>query len=174
MNYSFAIPVIQTDRLTLREYRHADFNSFAQHLGDPESMAHIGLADHDTAWRIFSGHAGLWVLHGAGWWAVEMRQTGEVIGNVGAFFRPTSPVMEVGWNTYRAFWGRGFAREAAEAAVNFAFEVRREPKIQALIDPGNESSLRVAHRLGLAYESETEIHGKTVGRYTRHLAPIQL
>lgn len=167
MNHSFTIPVMQTDRLTLREYRHADFGSFAGHLADPESAAHIALADRDTAWRIFSAHAGLWVLHGAGWWAVEMRQTGELIGNVGAFFRETSPVMEVGWNTYRAFWGHGYAREAAQAAVDFAFEVRREPKVQALIAPGNVSSLRVAHRLGFAYESETEIHGKTVGRYSR-------
>ncbi|MBP1207093.1 RimJ/RimL family protein N-acetyltransferase [Duganella sp. 1411] len=167
MSHSYTIPVIQTDRLTLREYRPADFDAFAGHLADPESAAHIALADRDTAWRIFSGHAGLWVLHGAGWWAVEMRQTGELIGNVGAFFRETSPVMEVGWNTYRAFWGHGYASEAAAAALDFAFEVRREPKIQALIDSGNESSLRVAQRLGFAYESETEIHGKTVGRYSR-------
>jgi RimJ/RimL family protein N-acetyltransferase len=167
MSDSFAIPVIQTDRLTLREYRHGDFDSFADHLRDPESMAHIALADRETAWRIFSSHAGLWLLHGAGWWAVEMRQTGQLIGNVGAFFREGSTVMEVGWNTYRAFWGQGFASEAAEAAVNYALEVRREPKIHALIAPGNESSLRVAYRLGLAYESETEIHGKTVGTYSR-------
>ncbi len=74
--------------------------------------------------------------------------------------------MELGWNTYRAFWGRGFANEAAAAAVNHALGIRGEQKVQALIDSGNESSLRVAKRLGLTYEAETEIYGKAVGIYT--------
>jgi len=75
--------------------------------------------------------------------------------------------MELGWNTYRAFWGQGFANEAAAAALKHALEIRREPKVRALITSANESSLRVAKRLGLAYETETELYGKTVGIYTR-------
>jgi RimJ/RimL family protein N-acetyltransferase len=75
--------------------------------------------------------------------------------------------MELGWNTYRAFWGQGFANEAAAAAVNHALEIRREPKVRALIASANESSLRVARRLGLTHEADTEIYGKAVGMYTR-------
>ncbi|CAH0225453.1 hypothetical protein SRABI118_02327 [Massilia sp. Bi118] len=75
--------------------------------------------------------------------------------------------MELGWNTWRAFGGRGFANEAAAAAVNHALEIRREPKVRALIASANASSLRVARRLGLAYEADTEIYGKAVGVYTR-------
>lgn len=75
--------------------------------------------------------------------------------------------MELGWNTYRPFWGRGFANEAAAAALNHALEIRREPAVRALIASANESSLRVAGRLGLTYETETEINGKAVGVYTR-------
>jgi RimJ/RimL family protein N-acetyltransferase len=75
--------------------------------------------------------------------------------------------MELGWNTYRVFWGQGFANEAASVALNHALEIRREPKVRALIASANESSLRVAMRLGLTYEAETEIYGKAVGIYTR-------
>jgi len=75
--------------------------------------------------------------------------------------------MELGWNTYRAFWGRGFASEAAAEALNHALEIRREPKVRALIASANESSLRVAKRLGLAFEAETEMYGKAVGMYAR-------
>jgi len=75
--------------------------------------------------------------------------------------------MELGWNTYRAFWGRGFANEAAAAALTHALEIRREPKVRALIASANASSLRVAQRLGLTYEADTEIYGKAVGVYTR-------
>lgn len=75
--------------------------------------------------------------------------------------------MELGWNTYRASWGRGFANEAAAAAMNHALEIRREPTVRALIGSSNESSLRVAKRLGLTYEAETELYGKAVGIYAR-------
>jgi RimJ/RimL family protein N-acetyltransferase len=151
----------------LREYRREDFELFAAHSANPVSSAHIGPADRHTAWRIFCSHAGLWLIHGAGWWAVEERQTGQLVGNVGAFFREESTVMELGWNTYSAFWGQGFASEAAAAALNYALEIRREPKVRALIASANESSVRVAKRLGLTYEAEIEMHGEAIGCYTR-------
>ena len=53
--------------------------------------------------------AGLWLLNGAGWWSMENRQTGQLVGSVGAFFRYESTVMEM----------------AAAAVLNDAFEVRR-------------------------------------------------
>ncbi|MFC3654275.1 GNAT family N-acetyltransferase [Xanthomonas hyacinthi] len=165
--FTIAIPYLQSERLTLREYRLKDFDAFADHLADPESAAHLALVDREAAWRIFSSQAGLWLLQGAGWWAVEVRQTGRLVGNVGAFFREGATTMELGWNTYRALWGRGFASEAAAIVLDYALEVRREPKIRALIDPGNTSSLRVAQRLGLMYEAETELYGKAIGCYTR-------
>lgn len=169
MNSEFvtSLPYLHTERLLLREYRREDFDAFAAHLADPVSAAHLGLVDRHTAWRIFCSQAGLWLIHGAGWWAVEEKQTGRLVGTVGAFFREESTVMELGWNTYRALWGQGFANEAAAAAMKHALEIRREPKVRALIASANESSLRVAGRLGLAYEAETEIHGKAVGVYTR-------
>jgi RimJ/RimL family protein N-acetyltransferase len=172
MNSEFitSVPHLHTERLRLREYRREDFDAFAAHVADPVSSAHLVTGDRQAAWRIFCSHAGLWLIHGAGWWAVEEKDTGRLVGSVGAFFREESNVMELGWNTYRAFWGRGFANEAATAALNHAFEIRREPKVRALIASANESSLRVARRLGLAYEAETEIFGKPVGIYTRKQA----
>ena len=169
MNSEFttSVPCLHTERLILREYRRGDFDAFAAHLDDPVSAAHLGPADRHAAWRIFCSQAGLWLLHGAGWWAVEEKETGQVVGTMGAFFREEATVMELGWNTYRAFGGRGYANEAAAAAMHHALEIRREPTVRALIASANESSLRVARRLGLRYEAETEIHGKAVGIYTR-------
>lgn len=161
-----SVPYLHTERLTLREYRREDFDAFAAHMADPVSSAHLGLADRQAAWRIFCSQAGLWLIHGAGWWSVEEKASGRLVGSVGAFFREDSTVMELGWNTYRAFWGKGFANEAAAAVLHHALEIRREPKVRALIASGNESSLRVARRLGLAYEADTEMHGKAVGVYT--------
>jgi len=165
--FTASVPRLHTERLLLREYRRADFDAFAAHLADPVSAAYLGPADRQAAWRIFCSQAGLWLIHGAGWWAVEEKETGKLVGNVGAFFREESTVMELGWNTWRAFGGRGFAQEAAAAAMHHALEIRREPTVRALIASANASSLRVATRLGLAYEADTEIHGTAVGVYTR-------
>jgi RimJ/RimL family protein N-acetyltransferase len=169
MNSDFitSVPCLHTERLVLREYRRGDFDAFAAHLADPVSTAHLGANDRHAAWRIFCSQAGLWLLDGAGWWAVEEKETGQVVGTIGAFFREEATVMELGWNTWRAFGGKGYANEAATAAVYHALQIRREPKVRALIASDNESSLRVARRLGLRYEAETEIHGKAVGVYAR-------
>jgi RimJ/RimL family protein N-acetyltransferase len=168
--FTISVPRLHTDRLTLREYRVKDFELFAEHLSNAESSAHLGSADRQTAWRIFSSHAGLWLLTHAGWWSIEDRQTGQLVGSVGAFFRQESTVMEMGWNTYRAFWGNGIANEAAAAVLNYAFEVRREPKVRALIGSGNESSRRVAERLGMQYEMKIELNGKEINSYMRERA----
>lgn len=172
MNQAFTVsmPRLHTDRLTLREYRADDFALFAEHLSNTESSAHLGAADRQTAWRIFNSHAGMWLLNGAGWWSIEDRQTGQLVGSVGAFFRHESTVMEIGWNTYRAFWGRGIASEAAAAVLDHAFQVRREPKVRALIGSGNDSSRRVAERLGMKYEMKTELNGKELDSYMREPA----
>jgi len=165
--FTASVPLLQTERLMLREYRRADFDLFADHLGHPESSAHLGSSDRQAAWRIFTSHAGLWLVHGAGWWAIEDKQTGQLVGSVGAFFREQSTVMEMGWNTYRAFWGKGIANEAASAVLKYVFEVRGELKVRALVSAGNESSRRVAERLGMTYEMETELNGKAISSYAR-------
>jgi len=110
---------------------------------------------------------GSWILQGVGWWAVELRETGAMVGNVGAFFRETWPEIEIGWNTFHDHWGKGIASEAAAAVMRYAFDVRREKRVTALIDPRNEASLGVARHIGLAYEADTELFGKPIGRYAR-------
>ena len=169
MNSEFitSVPTFHTERLTLRAYRPEDFDAFAAHVADPVSAAHLGTADRQAAWRIFCSQAGLWLIHGAGWWTVEEKESGRSVGSVGAFFREESTVMELGWNTYRAYRGRGYANEAAAAALKHALEIRREPKVRALIGSANESSLRLASRLGFTHEAQTEMYGNAVGIYTR-------
>lgn len=165
--FAISVPHLHTERLTLREYRRADFDAFAEHSTNPVSAAHFAPADRHTAWRIFCSHAGLWLLDGAGWWAVEDTRSGQLVGTVGAFFREQSAVMELGWNTYSAFWGKGYAGEAAAAAMHHALAIRREPKVRALIAPANASSVRVAERLGMLHEGDTEMDGKAIGIYSR-------
>jgi RimJ/RimL family protein N-acetyltransferase len=162
-----SVPRLQTRRLVLREYRMADFDAFAAHLADERATTFVGAHDRRNAWRIFGSNAGGWLLQGVGWWAVELRESGALVGNVGAFFRETWPEIEIGWNTFRAHWGQGIATEAAAEVVRYAFEVRGERRVTALIDPANTASLRVASHLGMTYEADTDFFGKPVGRHVK-------
>jgi len=160
-----SIPRLRTKRLLLREYRMEDFDAFAANLADPLAAGFTGVHDRRTAWRIFGCNTGSWLLRGAGWWALEEHASGALVGQVGAFFRETSPEIEIGWMLIRAHWGRGLATEAVLAVVGHAFDVREEPRVTALIDPANAASLRVAGRVGFAFEEEAELFDKPMGRY---------
>ena len=165
-----SVPRLETARLTLREYRMADFGAFAAHVADAQSMQFLGVSDRRTAWRIFGTNAGGWLLQGAGWWMIEQRDTGALVGNVGAFFREGWPEIEIGWNTFRAFWGQRVATEAATEVLRYVFEERGERIATALVDAGNAPSLSVASHLGMTYESEVDLFGTPVGRYVKALA----
>ena len=160
-----SIPRLRTPRLLLREYRKSDFDMYAAHVSDPRVTAFITPLDRRKAWWSFASGMGQWVLQGIGWWAIELVETGETVGNVGAFFRETWPEVEVGWNTFHDHWGKGFATEAAREVVRFLFEVRQEKRITAIIDAGNKASLRVAEHLGMAFDGETELFGKPLARW---------
>jgi RimJ/RimL family protein N-acetyltransferase len=162
-----SVPRLRTQRLLLREYRMADFDAFATNLADPMATEFIGTHDRRTAWRIFGCNIGGWLLQDTGWWAVEPLEGGGMVGYVGAFFRETWPEIEIGWGVFRAHWGRGMATEAVGEVLRWVFDVRKEKRAIALIDAKNARSLRVAEKLGMTYEAETELFGTPVGRYVK-------
>ncbi len=159
-----SIPRLRTSRLLLREYRVADFDAFAANLADPEATKFIDMADRKAAFRIFGCQMGLWVLHGAGWWMVEL--DGAPIGNVGAFYREGFRDLEIGWNIHRAHWGKGYGSEAAAEAIRYAREDRHETHVTAFIDARNAASVRVAEHCGMTHDRDVELWGKLVGRWT--------
>lgn len=162
----FEIPELLTPRLKLRAYRPEDLTPFMAHVTDPAVSPFTGGAmDARTAWRVFLSHAGLWVVTGAGWWTVELRETGAPVGHVGAFFRHGFSDGELGWSTYVEYQGKGIAAEAAAAALRHAFDVHRWPRVTAMIDEGNTPSIRVAERIGLSLDGTRDLYDKQVLRY---------
>ena len=163
---TITIPRLTTARLLLREFRTADFDGYAENMADPEATKFLsGTVDRRAARRMFLAASGSWVLQGAGWWSIEVQETGEVVGDVGAFVRETSPDFEIGWTLYRRFWGQGFASEAAKAALAFTFETHRAKRVIAHIAAANKPSVAVSQRLGMKYETDVDFFGESVGRY---------
>ena len=87
-------------------------------------------------------------------WAVELTESAEFIGAVGllrvGYETHFTPAVEVGWRLARKFWGRGYAPEAAEAALQFGFEGRKLGEIVAMTVPMNVNSQRVMMKVGMS------------------------
>lgn len=164
---AFTVPRVRTSRLLLREVQLSDFDAYAENMADPVAMEHLsGVLDRRHAWRAFAAQAGFWMLQGAGWWGVELSGTGALVGSVGAFFRETSPDLELGWTIYRRHWGQGFATEAAAAALAFARAAYPDRRVVAHISKENGASIAVSRHLGLSYAGDVSLYGETIGLYT--------
>ena len=128
------VPVVETERLVLREWRDADRAPFAALNGDIEVMRHFPApltpAQSD---EMVDRMMAAWHRTGFGLWAVERHDTRAFIGFVG-LSSPTwhaeplagtaeiTPCVEIGWRLSRSHWGHGFAPEAALAALGFALD----------------------------------------------------
>ncbi|MGD9694758.1 MAG: GNAT family N-acetyltransferase [Thermoleophilia bacterium] len=140
---------IRTERLVLREPRLDDLDGWAAFMADERSMRYLGGPEpRAVAWRALMGNAGAWALQSFNLFAVEERATGRWVGRVGPLHPEGWPGDEVGWGILREFEGRGYATEAAAAAVDWAFETLGWTDVIHCIDPGNTGSQAVARRIG--------------------------
>jgi RimJ/RimL family protein N-acetyltransferase len=143
------IPILQTERLLLRGWKKADLDPFARMMADPEVARFIGgVQPRSSVWRAIAMYAGLWMLHGYGFWVVERKSDGTFLGRVGLWQPESWPGVELAWSLDRPYWGNGYATEAARAVLDFAFTDLKIPRLVSLIDPENAPSQRVATRLG--------------------------
>ena len=152
------IPILQTERLRLRGWGEADFDAYAEIFCDPETTRFISkLPTRQDAWRNMAMVVGHWDLRGYGAWAVERLSDGVLIGRIG-FWNPQDwPALELIWAIGKAYWRKGYATEAARAALDYGFESLRFPLVTSHIDPENFPSQAVARRLGQRPGSKVEI-----------------
>lgn len=163
-------PVVETARLRLRPFRHQDIEIQARIMGDAEVVRYVGGKPHtrEESWRRMLCSPGLWPLLGYGYWAVERKDEGDLVGQVGFadFKRDMTPSIEglpeMGWIFAPWAHGQGFAIEAIMAALGWADRELAAPDIPAIIDPANAPSLRVAEKAGFAERSEALYRGETI------------
>ena len=100
-----------------------------------------------------------WIDHGFGHWAVEEKESGRLVGRAGLKHHDTWTLdpdnIEVGYLFDRGVWGRGYATEAARAAVEYAFDALDREEVISIARPGNAASRRVMEKVGLTYAGAT-------------------
>ena len=143
-----------TERVILRRWREDDLAPFAAMNADPMTMRFMPgpMTEEETRGQIarFEEHHR---LHGFGVWAVEAPGVAPLIGFTGlarvGFEAHFTPAVEIGWRFAPAYWGKGYATEAAKAALRFGFEDLTLDQIVSFTVAANKPSWSVMERLGM-------------------------
>lgn len=153
---------LETERLRLRKFRESDWEPYAVMCADPDVMRYLGSGgtlSRDDTWRAIASMLGHWQLRGFGMWALEAKETGELVGRVGFIYPAGWPGFELGWVLGKPYWGRGYATEAAREALRWGYEVLKRDRVISLIRKANQPSIKVAERLGSKLAGEVELLG---------------
>jgi RimJ/RimL family protein N-acetyltransferase len=169
------IPELRTQRLLLRGWRAEDRDPYAAMNADAETMQFYPsiLSRVESDARVDRA-AEEWARDGYGRWAVEIPGVAPFGGYVGLmsprFEASFTPCLEIGWRLAREHWGRGYATEAARAAIDFGFTQAGVDEIVAFTVPANTRSLRVMAKLGMKFSGEFDHPGVVEGHpLRRHL-----
>lgn len=142
-------PALETERLILRPPTAEDIEPWMAFCADPEAMRFLGGAQaRPVAWRTICVMTGAWAIRGYSMFSVIEKATGRWVGRVGPWQPEAWPGTEVAWGLAREAWGKGYATEAASAAMDYAFDVLGWDEAIHTIDPENVGSHAVARRLG--------------------------
>ena len=143
-----SIPTLTTTRLVLRAPVYADFPAYAALMGSARAVHMGGPYDTRAAWGLFCHDVGQWQLFGHGALMIEVRASGDCVGQVGINHGPLFPEKELGWLLYEGHEGHGYAGEAAAALRDWAFGTLGLATLVSYCDPANSRSIAVAERLG--------------------------
>ncbi|MBI2030789.1 GNAT family N-acetyltransferase [Candidatus Kaiserbacteria bacterium] len=164
---SYPVPVLETDRLILRGWRSEDFEPYVEMIQDPVVARYLVFRPQgrDQAWSNMAMMIGHWAMRGYGFWALERKRDGVLLGRAGLWNPEGWPGLEVGWALRREYWGQGYATEAALKALEYAFRSLQLTRVLSVIHCENARSQRVAERIGAQKgpRQELNINGQ---RYT--------
>jgi len=147
-------PSLQTPRLLLRPWLPADLEPFARLNADPRVMEHLpGALSREQSDALAGRIAAHFTERGFGLWALEVPGVARFVGFVGLsvprFETAFTPCVEVGWRLAAEHWGRGYATEAARAALAFGFDGLGLTEIVSFTVPANLRSRAVMERIGM-------------------------
>lgn len=162
-------PVIETERLVLRQITKVDAEDILRYLSDKDVMKHYGLepfqsiedALDEISWyqSIVEEKTGIR-------WGITLKGEDRVIGSCGFLnIVPQHSRSDIGFELHKDFWGQGIAREAVEAVITYGFEQMNLQRIQALIEPPNSSSQKMVERLGFMKEGLLRSYEFACGKF---------
>ena len=147
--------LLESERLKFRLMRLDDLDALMKMFTDPETMKYYsGLREREETLRWIEKNRKSYRTRGIGKWAVVHKETGELAGHVGLVPQEVEgeDEVEVAYMIRRDLWGQGLASEAAIAVRDFGFRRKKFERLISLINPENAASIRVARKIGMAFE----------------------
>jgi RimJ/RimL family protein N-acetyltransferase len=147
--------ILETGRLRLREFIPQDADALEALLGDPVAMQYYPAAlDRQGVEAWIARNLERYRRDGHGLWAMLLKNSGELVGDCGCTLQEVEGKneVEVGYHVRRDLWGNGYATEAAQACMEYAFTKLGARRVISMIRPGNLQSIRVAEKNRLTCE----------------------
>jgi RimJ/RimL family protein N-acetyltransferase len=148
--------VLETQRLVLRHLSPEDAPFILQLLNEPSWIYFIGDKGvrtlDDARGYILNGPVDMYARLGFGLYLTELKDGGTPLGMCGLIKRDSLPDVDIGFAFLPAFWGKGYAHEAAAAVMEYAQKTLGIGRIVAITSPDNESSIKLLEKLGLTFD----------------------
>lgn len=162
-------PIIETERLVLREVATEDANDMFTYLSDKDVVKHMGLAPCQTVTDVcdeINWYNSI-IEEGTGIrWGITLKDFGKIIGSCGFLNRVTKHHRaEVGFELSKDYWGKGIASEALEAIIKFGYHHYQLERIEALIEPANLPSQKLVEKQGFIREGLLRHYEYTCGKF---------
>lgn len=144
--------ILETERLILREYEMSDFDGLYAILSDAETMRHYPRPyDENGTMRWLNWCLDCYSRYGFGLWAIELKATGEFIGDCGISIQNIDgdELPELGYHIHRNYWRMGYAKEAAVAVRDWFFENTDYNNLYCYMTHTNVASYSTARSVGL-------------------------
>ena len=152
--------MIETARLVLRPWGLSDLGDVLAVTNTPAVMDYLGgVQDEDHCRTMIERQIAHAREHGVCFWPVTRKSDGAFLGFCGLKRGTVAPVldeMEIGWRFGEAYWGKGYAREAAEAVLDWAWAHRDCDTIFAITVTGNVRSRALMERLGMTRRADMD------------------
>jgi RimJ/RimL family protein N-acetyltransferase len=154
---------LETSRLVIRSFEPTDAAGMLAVFGDPEVRRYLPPSPDptlETMQKSVARRMAMEADHGHGLWAVERKDTGELIGDCGLMLvEGTGPEVEIAYHYKRSAWSQGFGTEAAIACLAQGFGPIGLARIIAICFPENVGSWRVMEKAGMTYDSSASYYG---------------
>jgi RimJ/RimL family protein N-acetyltransferase len=153
--------VLETNRLRLRRLSVDDAAFILKLLNEPSFIQNIGdrhvRTIEDARAYILNGPVASYEKHGFGLWLIETKESGAHIGICGLLKREVLEDVDIGYALLPEFWSQGYALESATAVLAYAREVLRLKRVLAVVNPKNESSIRLLGKTSFAFEKMVKL-----------------
>lgn len=137
-------------------------------LSEPEVADWLFLTGPPTREQVdtrMKAYEQFWLDRGHGLFAVVEKATDHFVARVGALETPDTGRTEIAWTTTREAWGRGYASEAAKAAIDFTFANSKLDELDCYLRPDNVASRRVAEKVGFRYQDTRFLYDRVLRYY---------